>query len=412
VIEVHAGDCREIMPRLAAAGILFDSAVIDPPYHLTSIVERFGAVDAAPAQSKETGVYARSSRGFMGQEWDGGDVAFRPETWRLVYDLLKPGAHLCAFAATRNYHRMAVAIEDAGFEIRDMIGWLYGTGFPKSHPIGKAIDRLNGDERPVLGSEWLSNDIRAGGLLDAEHGVRPGFERKITGPASDQSREWEGWGTAIRPSQEPICLARKPLSEKSVAANVLKWRTGALNIAGCRLPYEDEDDLAQTKAKNPGRDDTVTSGVYGANRPQQMVDETGRWPANIILDDSDEVAALFPPAAKRFFYTTKATKWDRLATSHPTVKPVDLLRWVTRLVTPPGGRVLDCFAGTGTTGAAAMLEGFDADLVELNPAYLADIERRFAFMRGAGRHSTMETVNFDDPAIAEKAAGTDLPLFK
>lgn len=380
-VRIHAGDCTEVMVQMREAGDLFDAAVMDPPYHLASIVERYGSENAAPTKAGETGVYVRGARGFMGQTWDGGDLAFRPETWRLVYDLLKPGAHLVAFGATKNYHRLAVAIEDAGFEIRDMLDWAYGSGFPKNHDMSKAIDRHLGvsDERPVVGTERISNDIRGGGLLDAKHGARPGFVRKITTSASDEAKQWEGWGTALKPCKEPIVLAQKPISERSIAANVLKWGTGALNLAACRIPG---------------------------------VDEEHRYPGNLVHDGSPEMELCFPDGSHRYFYTAKASKYDRLATSHPTVKPVELMRWLCRLVTPPGGRILDAFAGTGTTGAAALIERFRCDLIELKPAYLADIERRFAFMRGEGRHALAERMKLDDPEIAAKASGSDLPLFE
>lgn len=446
-VRVHAGDCLEVMAALAAEGILFDSAFIDPPYHLASIVERFGSVNAAPAVAGATGAYVRASRGFMGQEWDGGDIAFRPETWRLVYDLLKPGAHLMAFAATKNYHRMAVAIEDAGFEIRDMLGWLYGTGFPKSHDVSKGIDRVLGVERPVIGTETLTNDIRGGALLDAKAGKgREALVRNVTGPGSDEARQWEGWGSALKPAQEPICLARKPMSESSIAANVLKWGTGAINIDACRIEANEDTARANgTTALGQG------SGWNRHNNRQGIGGGSplGRWPSNILHDGSDEVRAAFPDApgqrgnvrgdepsgvtntvynpfngrvphemrddadgsAARFFYQAKADKHDRLRTKHPTVKPVSLAQWGVRLITPPGGRVLDCFAGTGTTGAAAFLEGFDCDLIERNPEYLADIERRLAFMRGEGAHSSMEKNDFTDPDVVKKANGSDLPLF-
>lgn len=183
-VRVIHGDCTVVLRNLARAGILVDAVCTDPPYHLASIVARLGQPDSAPIQSGATGVYARSSQGFMGQQWDGGDVAFRPDTWRRVFDLMKPGAHLVAFAATKGYHRMACAIEDAGFEIRDMLSWLYGTGFPKSHN------------------------------LDGDH---------------------EGKGTALKPAVEPIVFAQKPLSEASVAANVARWGVGAINIDACRI---------------------------------------------------------------------------------------------------------------------------------------------------------------------------------
>lgn len=175
------GDCVKVLPGLVRAGLLVDAAVMDPPYHLASIVARLGSPEAAPIQSGATGVYARSSQGFMGQQWDGGDVAFRASTWRRVYEIMKPGAHLIAFASTKGYHRMVCAIEDAGFEIRDMVLWLYGTGFPKSH-------NLEGD--------------------------------------------WDGWGTNLKPAVEPMVLAQKPISEDSIAANVARWGVGAFAGTG------------------------------------------------------------------------------------------------------------------------------------------------------------------------------------
>ena len=144
------GDCIKQMQKLKDEGKQIDSVVTDPPYHLTSIVERYGKEGSAPAKDKD-GLYQRQARGFRGKEWDGGDIAFRTDTWKLAYDLLKPGGYLLAFSASRNYHRMAVAIEDAGFEIRDQIMWIYGSGFPKSLNIGKAIDKRLGNEREVIG---------------------------------------------------------------------------------------------------------------------------------------------------------------------------------------------------------------------------------------------------------------------
>jgi len=188
------GDCIEEMQKLIDDGVQVDSVVTDPPYHLQSIVKRFGKEGSAPAQEGTDGAFSRASKGFMGKEWDGGDIAFRPETWELAMKLLKPGGHILAFSASRNYHRMAVAIEDAGFEIRDQMMWLYGSGFPKSHNIGKGVDKKLGN-----------------------------------------NTEWEGWGTALKPAHEPIAVGRKPLSESSNVNNVLKHRTGGINIDGCRI---------------------------------------------------------------------------------------------------------------------------------------------------------------------------------
>jgi site-specific DNA-methyltransferase (adenine-specific) len=327
-------------------------------------VKRFGGKNAAEAKVGATGAYARASKGFMGKEWDGGDIAFRPETWRAVYDALKPGAHLVAFSGTRTYHRMACAIEDAGFEIRDMLCWHYASGFPKSHSM-RDIDRAE-------------------------------------------------LGTALKPATEPICLARKPLSEKSVAANVLKHGTGAINIDGCRVEGAD----AQEGRSRHGGGTMQGSSFQMPDSVSSM--PAGRWPANLIHDGSDEVLTGFPDtssgsiaphhkrttsktantfgeraappeethgdsgSAARFFYSAKAGPLDRIGTAHATVKPVDLMRWLCRLITPPGGHILEPFAGSGTTGIAAMAEGFDCSMIELEADHVADIERKLAFLRGEG----------------------------
>lgn len=451
-VAVICGDMREALRDVPDNSV--DSCVCDPPYHLTSIVKRFGSPDAAPCKVKQTGAFARASKGFMGQTWDGGDLAFQPDTWAEVFRVLKPGAHLLAFSGTRTYHRMTVAIEDAGFEVRDMVAWHYGSGFPKNHDMSKAIDRHLGVERPVVGKETLSNDIRGGALLDAQHGtIRPAFERDVTAAGSDEAKQWDGWGTALKPATEPICLARKPISEKSVAANVLKWGTGALNIDACRVAFAGGADEAESKGKNRHADfgsKPRQNAIFGADNSPRGVhgnyNPPGRWPANLVHDGSDEVVAGFPaeangghhPArrgkggigneghkgqtelderfsdegsAARFFYCAKAGKLDRLGSDHPTVKPVELMRWCVRLVTPPGGMVLDPFAGTGSTGIAAFVEGFDCTLVELREEAVADINRRLAHIQGLGRMTALETAKLNDPAKLAKAIGADTPLF-
>jgi site-specific DNA-methyltransferase (adenine-specific) len=310
-----------------------DSVVTDPPYGLS----------------------------FMDKKWDY-DVP-SVEIWQQVLRVMKPGGHLLSFSGTRTYHRMVVAIEDAGFEIRDQIGWLYGSGFPKSH-------NLDGN--------------------------------------------WDGWGTALKPAWEPIVMARKPFTG-TVAANVLKHGTGGLNIAACRVAG---DESTKRSANIIG-----VQQCGGANhRPQHDSDpqprvngsDLGRWPANVIPDGSDEVMEAFAAhgektsggdrrspktagiygafagmeaprefaankgTASRFFYCAKASKTDRCGSKHPTVKPVALMRYLCRLVTPPGGTVLDPFAGSGTTGQAAVEEGFDVVLIEREAEYCADIRHRLA----------------------------------
>ena len=393
------GDCIEEMQKLIDDGVQVDSVVTDPPYHLTSIVKRFGKEDSAPAQFGTDGAYARASKGFMGKEWDGGDIAFRPETWELALKLLKPGGHLLAFSASRNYHRMAVAIEDAGFEIRDQMMWLYGSGFPKSHNIG------------------------------------------------------EGWGTALKPAHEPIVMARKQLSEKSIVDNVLKHGTGAINIDGCRVEgndakYPDTNpdfrDQGKKSKEAIGIDKLSFGQVSGAERQKAVANSSGRFPANVMHDGSDVIVNQFPEGAKgstaprnrdvfgkynevkefqayddegsaaRFFYCPKTSKSERHSNlddhetsvgvngnkwtdqdyrkgdtkptterknTHPTVKPVELMKYLCRLVTPKGGTVYDPFMGSGSTGMAAKDEGFDFIGIEKEKEYfdIADARiNRFA----------------------------------
>lgn len=410
--RILVGDCRESMRTLPDASV--DAVVCDPPYHLTSIVERFGKEDAAPAKSDgPTGVYARASRGFMGQVWDGGDVAFRAETWREVLRVLKPGGYLLAFSGSRTYHRMACAIEDAGFEIRDQIMWVYGSGFPKSLDVSKAIDKAAGAQREVVGVKHAERYPNGPGGNTFTVGGGPDGTRNqpepLTAPATDDARRWAGWGTALKPAHEPISLARKPLVG-TVAANVLRHGTGAINVDGCRVAATDGYEKAWDRpvSTNIGAKggSFISEGIQhtvdiSANKP-----EGGRWPANFIHDGSDEATAGLGEAA-RFFYTPKAGRDDReealgdlprrtgaqavgrqegsagtkspragasrtatdLVNVHPTVKPTELMRYLVRMVTPPGGTVLDPFTGSGSTGRAAMLEGMRFIGCELSPEY-------------------------------------------
>lgn len=431
----HA-DCRDVLRQLEDNSI--DSIVTDPPYALVSIVKRFGKPGSAPAKSNEA--YQRASAGFMGKSWDTGEVAFSEEFWTECLRVLKPGGHVVAFSGTRTYHRMAVAIEDAGFEIRDQLGWLYGSGFPKSHDVAKALDKAAGVEfkaKPASGVGFMGPDGPGGYNVTKNQ-----LER--TGESTHDAKHWQGWGTAIKPAWEPICLARKPLSEKSVAANVLKWGVGALNIDGCRVEAEKKTGWGGKAAGgNSWNDDNCGLTKDGAARPVE-----GRWPANIIHDGSDEVLAAFPSApgqqrsvgpehgskdsrgiygdfgprehtvprvdetksAARFFYCAKASRADRddgldhlqkkeggmvsntsgqhitrreedykpkpRANTHPTVKPTELMRWLCRLVTPPGGTVLDPFLGSGSTGRAALMEGFKFIGCEREDEYLPIAEGR------------------------------------
>jgi DNA modification methylase len=387
------GDCVAAMRAMAARGETVHAVVTDPPYHLTSVVKRFGADGAAPAAHGTDGLYTRASAGFMGKTWDGGDIAFRVETWRAVWDVLPPGGHVVAFGGTRTFHRMAVAIEDAGFEIRDSLMWLYGTGFPKSHDAARAIEahlRTGGSRfsarDPALqseagvsaapGAQWQESSRRT--MADKADSGWSGGKVDVTLP---EAAAWQGWGTALKPAWEPIILARKPLAG-TVAQNVLAHGTGALNIDGCRVPMsqKDADYIAE---RISGANNTRSIGgttAYGGgetmDRAAAYDASKGRWPANVVHDGSDEVEAAFPGDVHRFFYSAKATAADRAGSKHPTVKPVALMRWLVRMVCPPGGTVLDPFAGSGTTGAAALAEGMSAVLIEREAEYQADIRRR------------------------------------
>jgi site-specific DNA-methyltransferase (adenine-specific) len=360
----------------------------------------------------------------MGTAWDGGDVAFRPDVWRAVLRVLKPGAHLLAMGGTRTYHRLACAIEDAGFEIRDQVAWCYGQGFPKSLDVSKAIDREASAERKIIAPPPYSRgktEQRYSETRKVSYDCEP---QPITAPATDAAKQWSGWGTALKPAWEPICLARKPISEATVAVNVLKHGVGALNIDACRIPSG--QDHADKCASVVGLDSNRNGECYGEWKGSRTDSHSpaGRWPANLVHDGSDEVLAAFPDLGKstggrianisktsaiygggnglgqnldpnevrgdpgfgdtgsaaRFFYTAKADIDDRLGSRHPTIKPVDLMQWLCRLVTPCGGLVLDPFAGSGTTGEAAFREGMRAVLIEREPEYCADIRRRMALM--------------------------------
>ena len=408
-IELHCGDCLDVLAILAENSI--DSCCTDPPYHLTSIVKRFGKDGSAPAQFGSDGRFQRVSRGFMSKEWDGGDIAQSVDLWRQVYRVLKPGAHLLAFGGTRTYHHMACAIEDAGFEIRDCIQWLYGSGFPKSHDVSKGIDRAAGAERETIGIRQFADGTMARRTAGSSGIPNSGVSGQsiLTAPATPAARQWEGWGTALKPACEPIVLARKPLSEKTVAANVLRWGTGAINVDACRV----ETELRPLIISNRRLEHNTYGPGLGGSRAIGNT-ANGRWPANVIHDGSEEVLAGFPDvdgaagkasgptltgesesnsrgkfngvddtpfygdtgSAARFFYTAKADSNDRIGSKHPTVKPLDLMQYLVRLVTPKGGTVLDPFAGTGTTGEAAWREGTKAILIEREEEYHTDIRRR------------------------------------
>mgnify|MGYP003339279544 CR=1 FL=1 len=358
-----------------------DSIVTDPPYGLS----------------------------FMGKRWDY-DVP-SVELWQECLRVLKPGGHLLAFAGTRTQHRMAVRIEDAGFEIRDMIAWVYGSGFPKSLDVSKAIDKAAGvafSARPASGVGFMGLDGPGGYNATKNQLTRDG-------ESTEAAKQWQGWGTALKPSLEPITVARKPLVG-TVAENVLQHGTGALNVDGCRV--ETTENLGGgAYAKNPTARDQMWGAEAGNSYVRggagEFVQPAGRWPANLIHDGSDEVVQLFPEAdggsfpkvqntkgtgrafgdsftgaisparkmndsgsAARFFYCAKADASERRSSKHPTVKPVALMRYLVRLVTPVGGIVLDPFGGSGSTAEAARLESCRYILIEREADYCRDAAER------------------------------------
>ena len=396
---IHNGDCIETMNAMPPESV--DAIVTDPPYGLSFMQAKW---DATPP----------------GVQWA-----------EACYRVLKPGGHIAAFGGTRTWHRLAVAIEDAGFEMRDSLAWLYGSGFPKSHDIGKAIDKLAGAEREVIGSKiglpgyHLSGKGEAGPAYGSNLQKVTSEQRAaaaaLTAPATPEAVQWDGWGTALKPAFEPIVLARKPLAEKTVARNVLAHGTGAINVDACRTAAID-------KAKFPAGVVSKTESVYGGgagiygNRPRpDDASPSGRWPANVLLDhhaaawvdeqsghqkdgvtvnrnknpeaekphtvygggwkngDRPDITYGGGGGASRFFYSAKAPKSERPnvnGVQHSTVKPLKIMRWLIRLVTPPGGVVLDPFAGSGTTIEAALIEGFNPIGIEMEAEYLPLIQHR------------------------------------
>ena len=386
--DIHLGNCLEVLKGIPDNSV--DSIVTDPPYGLS----------------------------FMGKKWDY-DVP-DVEVWEECLRVLKPGGHLLVFAGTRTQHRMAVRIEDAGFEIRDMIAWVYGSGFPKSMDVSKAIDKAAGAVREVVGFDAAKATQQTAKKGTQAYGDFNGQTGLITEPATEAAHQWQGWGTALKPALEPITVARKPF-KGTVAANVLEWGTGVINIDGCRIgdevrSYDLKGGENLNKLARPGANDDDEAkgcGAYGVGAKQISIGTktvSGRWPANLIHDGSDDPTELLGAAA-RFFYCAKASKKDRdegldgfeeksrptmgndiggqpdqqkanNRNIHPTVKPTDLMAYLCRLVTPPGGVVLDPFMGSGSTGKAAMREGFRFIGIEMDADYLSIAEARIAHEAG------------------------------
>ena len=433
-VRLLQGDCRDVLKTLPDASV--DSIVTDPPYELTT--GKKGGTGTASVNLDSPYGRARigtgnGTGGFMGQQWDATGIAHSVEMWSECLRVLKPGGHLLAFGGTRTFHRLACAIEDAGFELRDSVlnlhgggdcpwlaAWVFGSGFPKSLDVSKAIDAAHGATRELSRAGEVRRDGYGGDWDTGSSSSRP--RRDI--PVLDAAYQWQGWGTALKPAFEPIVMARKPLIG-TVASNVLAHGTGGLNIDACRIEGAKP---ATTRGASGSR------GIFNPIGARGRVEDDGlgRWPANLIHDGSDEVLAVFPQApgqladaktdgsskfsnvyspmrygrgdeasadsdnngsvgfkmkpgarrldngsAARFFYCAKASPSDRGPdNTHPTVKPTDLMRYLCRLVTPPGGVVLDPFMGSGSTLKAAELEGFSAIGIELSAEYIEIARRR------------------------------------
>ena len=408
-MTVLHGDCREAMRTMPDNSV--DAIITDPPYEL----------------------------GFMGKSWDSTGIAYDVTVWQECLRVLKPGGHLLAFGGSRTYHRLACAIEDAGFQIRDQIMWVYGSGFPKSLNIGKAIDKAAGAEREVV--QTIPDRWAGKGQVFQRATESEKESVSLTTPATPEAEQWDGWGTALKPAHEPIVMARKPL-EGTVAQTVLTHGTGGINIDGCRVesPDKTKSEGHFRKGNVIGDERTsVAAGQFGDGAWVAGTDLShGRFPANFIHDGSDEVLELFPNtksggknvsdiantnglyrlgfggrpqsnmmassgSAARFFYCAKASQKDRnegldefqpkrdadriadngvggdnprnrsntpKLNHHPTVKPTDLMRYLCRLITPPNGTILDPFTGSGSTGKAATLEGFNFIGIEQSAEYV------------------------------------------
>lgn len=380
MIKLILGDSLEKLKELDEESV--DSVVCDPPYEL----------------------------GFMGKSWDSTGIANNPRVWAECLRVLKPGGYLLAFSGTRTYHRMAVAIEDSGFEIRDMIEWVYGSGFPKSLNIGKAVDKLQGNDREV--AEYIAPDGKPRDKVERwEVGQKA---NRRNGEVSKGTSEWEGWGTALKPAHEPICMARKPLTEKTVALNVLKHGTGGINIDESRVGTET---IRRDNYKSTGKQGSISLPGEASHAGEEYTTTfgEGRFPANLIHDNSEEVRECFPETkivvrisedkdeqqntwslgrtgttprghndsgnASRFFksiiYQAKASKSGRgEGNNHPTVKPIALMEYLIKMVTPKGGTVLDPFMGSGSTGVASKQNGYSFIGIDMTEDYIKIAEAR------------------------------------
>lgn len=463
------GKMQDVLDTLEENSI--DSIVCDPPYHLTSIQERFGKENSKEAQYGKDGSFQRLSKGFMGKTWDGGDTAFQPDTWKHCYRVLKDGGYLLAFGGSRTFHRIACAIEDAGFEIRDTIMWLYGSGFPKSMNIGLAIDKKNGVESKVVGEynphrdgsirKYIDNS-KFSNLAGTEKKYIEGGLKDLKEPTLEIAKQWNGWGTCLKPAYEPIIVARKPF-KGSLVDNVIENGVGGINIDECRVGDEYIKGGTAPDLRDVGKKSKEVIGIsklsFGQVRNAKRVEykgHNGRFPANVILTydetDFDEVCGGMPDTksnieipnqkhtfkgnkdafqygykmrygsgfndegnASRYFYCAKASKKDRdegldmfenvkkpeyclqyhegkqrnedvfPKNIHPTVKPIELMQYLVRLVTPKNATILDCFMGSGSTGKAVMFENRERNAnyhfigIEMTEEYLPICKARIDY---------------------------------
>ena len=421
------GDCLDVLKTLPDNSV--DSVVTDPPYGLG---KQQNLKDVMTSWIDKD-YHEIEGKGFMGKEWD----AFVPQpiVWKEVLRVLKPGGHMLVACGTRTQHMMGFSIEYAGFEPRDVISWLYMSGFPKSHNIGKAIDEKLGNKREVVGEKEVKDFSLHEGSMMSKETTEDGKTKTITVDDTKGTTEYEGLGTALKPAVEFWGLWRKPLSESSIADNVLKHGTGGINIDGCRIPNSGEDyyDLEKRKeSKGQGVDTPINFTGRDQDSKHGVIDN-GRFPNNVLHDGSDEVLNSLPELGRRFFYCAKPSRNERDAglesfedqekvgeyclsyhegekridnaeavkNVHPTVKPIALMRYLCRLITPPGGTILDPYIGSGSTGVGAIMEDFKCIGIEREEDYAKIAEARI-------NHWGQQILVYDPDEVTVEETGLDL----
>ena len=433
-INLLEGDCLDKLKELDDNSV--DSIVTDPPYGLSKEPDMMKVLK----HWMNGDDYVHNSKGFMGKSWD--SFVPNPNVWKECLRVLKPGGHMVAFFGTRTYDMGVLSIRIAGFEVRNQLAWAFGSGFPKSMAIDKAIDKHFNAERRVIGKRehpTLKDKSKINRQEQTQFHANNTIkdEWDITEPATDEAKQWDGWGTDVKPAFEPIVLARKPLSEKTIAANVLKHGTGGLNIDASRVPTDGDKLGGGSKDKHNFADkegwdrpwmhdeEKVKQNIEDRLAKVEKAEQLGRFPATLIHDGSEEVVSLFPESkgqqgdvkgtevshtgqngiygeygrvgsqkrgdtgsAARFFYCAKASKSDKnegmpdgTKNTHVTVKPYNLMKYLATLVTPPNGTVLDPFMGSGSTGKAAVRCGFNFVGIELDPDYLQIAKARIEYAR-------------------------------